>query len=371
MKNKTVLILGGYGRAGLDTAHLLLKNTPVGIVLAGRDHQKARNAADRLNKAFAGDRVKGIGVDAMDPSAVESAFKTCDLVAVCMPFKGNGRMVIEAAHHAGIHYIDINGDEEKHKILKELSGAIKVAGKSFLTEAGIVPGLPSMTAYLAGGHFDSVKKITIGSLMKDPFMPYGSTYDMMSHISKPSYIYKKNAWKKIPLIAAKRIDFKAPFGKQFCFPIALAEMRGVPEHLNCEEAGVYQAGMNIFIDPLAFIWNVFNLSKTEKGLNRGVDLFMWGNKMFTRPPLGFALTLEAFGLKDGRIERMNVLIGHDDVYIATAIQIVASIMQILDGGIKEPGAFFMGHGVNPSRFIDDLKRMGMRVELNIYPLNPI
>ncbi len=36
MKDNTVLILGGYGNAGLAIARLLVSQTKVGIILAGR-----------------------------------------------------------------------------------------------------------------------------------------------------------------------------------------------------------------------------------------------------------------------------------------------------------------------------------------------
>jgi NAD(P)-dependent dehydrogenase (short-subunit alcohol dehydrogenase family) len=47
---KTVLLLGGYGRAGLPTAELLLEETDARLLVAGRDGSRARETASRLNE---------------------------------------------------------------------------------------------------------------------------------------------------------------------------------------------------------------------------------------------------------------------------------------------------------------------------------
>ena len=52
MKDNTVLILGGYGNAGLAIARLLVSQTKVGIILAGRTVDRAQRAAQQLNAEF-------------------------------------------------------------------------------------------------------------------------------------------------------------------------------------------------------------------------------------------------------------------------------------------------------------------------------
>ena len=49
---KTVLILGGYGNAGLPIARLLLQECDAEIIIAGRNLGRAQRTADELNREF-------------------------------------------------------------------------------------------------------------------------------------------------------------------------------------------------------------------------------------------------------------------------------------------------------------------------------
>ena len=57
MDIKTFLILGGYGNVGRVLTRLLLQETNVRLVLAGRNFEKAKAAADQFNNLFEGNRV--------------------------------------------------------------------------------------------------------------------------------------------------------------------------------------------------------------------------------------------------------------------------------------------------------------------------
>jgi saccharopine dehydrogenase-like NADP-dependent oxidoreductase len=72
-------------------------------------------------------------------------------VISCVPITalGIGGGVVQAAFDAGINYIDITLDDSKQQLLQHLGDQIKRSGRYFLTEAGFMPGLPSMMAYLA------------------------------------------------------------------------------------------------------------------------------------------------------------------------------------------------------------------------------
>ncbi|MEW6698667.1 MAG: hypothetical protein ACOY9Y_08880 [Bacillota bacterium] len=56
MNNRTFLMLGGYGTTGRLLARLLLQETDVRLVLAGRGAEKAEGAALEFNRLFEGNR---------------------------------------------------------------------------------------------------------------------------------------------------------------------------------------------------------------------------------------------------------------------------------------------------------------------------
>jgi len=82
MNNKTFLILGGYGNTGRLLAQLLLKETDVRLLLAGRNIKKAERAADQFNSLFGGNRVAAQYADASDAASLKQVFKGIDLVVV-------------------------------------------------------------------------------------------------------------------------------------------------------------------------------------------------------------------------------------------------------------------------------------------------
>jgi saccharopine dehydrogenase (NAD+, L-lysine-forming) len=84
---------------------------------------------------------------------------------------------------------------------------------------------------------------------------------------------------------------------------------------------------------------------------------------FAKPPFGITVEMEAVGEEMGAKRQLEVYLHCDDVYTATAISVVASVLQILDGTIKRPGLAFMGHAVDTDRFLNDAERLGMKIDV--------
>ncbi|WP_018248678.1 saccharopine dehydrogenase NADP-binding domain-containing protein [Orenia marismortui] len=363
---KKALILGGYGKAGSYIAELLLANTSrIEIIIAGRNLIKAEAETKKLNNKFHKNRVSALKVDAGNFEELREAFKFCDLVIVSFPYRdGQERIVIESALEAGINYIDLNADTEKYQVLQEYSKKIEEEKLIFLTGAGIIPGCPAMLAHLVGSYYDSIKKMKISSLYRDKNIPYGGVYDIISHAGKTALIYKNNAWQKASPFAMKKIKFSNKFKTRIAVPVYLSELEEIPNKLNLEELSTYQAGINPFADGIYFIWKTLNLSHLESTLNLGVRLFSWANKYFTRPPFGLALKIEALGEKNGSLENSSILLEQTDMYLATAIPVVAAVLQIFDGEIKKVGSSFMGYVVASRGYLERLKELGMEVTID-------
>ncbi|MEJ2599480.1 MAG: saccharopine dehydrogenase NADP-binding domain-containing protein [Anaerolineales bacterium] len=135
MESKNMMILGGYGSAGICISRLLLQETDINLYLAGHNDLKAQKAASLLNTEFVGNRVQSMRVDASDSEALRNAFKCCDTVISCVPITalGIGGGVVQAAFDAGINYVDITLDEDKQQLLQQLGERIKRSLPSVLT----------------------------------------------------------------------------------------------------------------------------------------------------------------------------------------------------------------------------------------------
>jgi saccharopine dehydrogenase (NAD+, L-lysine-forming) len=355
------LILGGYGAAGLASSRLLLRETPLRLVLAGRDGGRAAEVAAELDAEFAGGRVRGLRVDATDATSLDEALQGCDLVIVCVPLEGIAAGVAKAAIEARVDWIDIALGVQKQQVLRDFAGEIERSGRCFITEAGAVPGLPSALVLLAADHFDQLHSASVSTVMKESGIALGSALDMIRQVATPAFTYEEGAWRRASMMATRRVDFGEPFGQQSCFPMDLVEMRELPERLGLKSLGSYGAGGSPIVDLIVVAFALGKLGRFRSAVQRGAKLMVRANRRFTKPPFGVVLKLEAKGAIDGAPSRLDVLLGHDDGYEITAIPLVATVLQLLDGSVRSPGLHYMGSTVDPHRLLDDMRRLGLRV----------
>lgn len=364
--NKTILILGGYGGLGLPVARLLLKYTKhTNLIIAGRNIEKAEKTADDLNKISDGERVKTKYADVANPETLESVFKNVDLVIVCSPTTDFTAHVAKAALDAGIDYMDTHYPQKIVKELNALSSEIKKKNRCFITQSGFHPGLPSALIRYGAQYFSEYKKAVVSIAIKEKHI--GSADSAAEFITElghyKSYLFKNKKWHTATYDDKINVDFGHGFGVKTCYPFQLEEMMSLPEKCKLEETGLYITGFNWFTDyvvfPLAMITNKIFKHGAVRLMTK---LLLWGIDTFTKPPLGVVTKLEAEGISNGKFKKLNITLRHHDTYKFTAIPIVACLLQYLDGQIKKPGLWYMGHVAEPERLFKDMERMGVKIE---------
>ncbi len=366
MESKVMMILGGYGGAGYVISRLLLQETDLNLILAGRNGIQAKKVAEQLNSEFSSNhRVQGMQVNAKNNEDLREAFKSCDTVMCCIPItsSGIGGGVAQAAFDAGIHHIDLAMDNDKRELLRSLGDKIKESGKYHMIETGFVPGVPSMMAFLANKHFDSLEELEFSGIFKDDNATYGSVIDLMTYAADPAYVCKDGVWHVVPMSASKKFDFGPEFEKVTCYPMDQYELRCLPKDLGLKEVAFYTSGVNGVTDLLLFALIGSGLYKFKWSLKLGTKLVLKSIKKYTKPPYITRVSMDAKGILSNQRGKYKVTLSHEDAFVGTAIPTVAGVLQLLDGTIKEPGVFIMGHRVDPERYIEDIKRMGMTVQI--------
>ena len=378
MKNTRILLLGGYGNTGRALAPLLLQETDVNIVLAGRNAIKAESAAAELNKHFDGQRVSSVYADASKPDSLKPALKNIDLLLVVSSTSQFTGQVATAALEAGVDYYDVQYSTHKTEVLKSLAKEIKSAGRCFITEGGFHPGLPAAMIRYAALQFDRLESANVGSVIKIDWSNLDASRSTVEELVSEfmdfqNLSYQDGEWKSAGMLSwiiPNWMDFGGEFGRQYCIPMFLEEMRPIPDlYPDLEETGFFVGGFNWFVDwfisPLVMV--MVKISP-QRGVEMGASLMRWGLDIFSKPPYGTLLKLEARGTQSGEQKSLDVIICHDDGYMITAIPVAACLLQYLDGSIQKPGLWFQALVVEPERFMSDMERLGVDIQVQSQPV---
>ena len=417
---KTILILGGYGNAGLAIAELLLKVSSsnnryyrkggnkeydMRILLAGRHVQKAIEAAVKLNKQFGCNRCYPVKepADASNSKCLDDMFSKLrnndekdddddvdvprPLVIVASSTSQYAQIVIDAAIRAKVDVLDIQVTTTD--LLKSMEKEIMSAGCCFITGGGYHPGLPgAMSRVVAnrltddGGH---VQEITVGGWIgmdwKDDLRTEigNDTMTEFVELMRDTKMkrYTGGTWKEDNpwLPALKNIDFgpKSKIGKQDCIAMDLDEMHSLPNlYPDVKEVGFYLAGFHWFVNFVVFPFIMLVLwlfPRSACVTNAMGKAFYWSLCAFPQPPITLMLKAEAVGTttKAGKNVSVVTTVGHDDGYLLTAAPVVACVLQYLDeeSGIRKPGVWLQACVVDADRFLEDIASFGVEVNTEV------
>ena len=366
MKNN-ILIIGGYGLTGKQTAKSLLsQKRDLKIVLAGRNLQKAEKEAAQINKAFGTNNVSALQLDAKDKTALTKAFSQTDLIVNAASTLEQTSIIVEAVLDSGKDYIDTHlSSPVKLEVLFRNAHKFKEKNICFVTDGGFHPGLPAALIRYSALQMDEIQKGNVFGALNLVWADAGTTKGTMLEFvtdfnNYNNSVYKDGAWHKQSFSQAYEFDFGEPFGSAKCFPWVMEEMKVLIEQLpDIRETGFYMAGFNKFLDnwlmPIIFMGISIVPKKWAWPF---VDLFLWGSK-FAKPPYCVKVVSECSGTMDNQPVNIRIEITTSDEYLLTAAPVAACLLQMLDGSIRQPGLWFQSNLAEPERFMADIEKMGV------------
>lgn len=300
-------------------------------------------------------------------------FNGVDIVVVASSTTQYTQQIASSALVAGVDYLDIQYSPQKVAVLHSMAGQIQQAGRCFITDGGFHPGLPAWMVRYAAQSFDQLETARVGSVIKENWkhlqVEESTVIELVELFNDFEMLtFKAGTWKKANMLSTAdfiRMDFGGAFGRQYCAPMMLEEMRALPAMFpTLTHTGFYVGSFNWFTDwvivPIAMIAMKLNPKAAVKPMGQWM---YWGLKTFSKPPYGTLLRVEATGTRDGETKRMAVTVSHPDGYLFTAIPVAACLLQYLDGSIATPGLWLQALAVEPARFMRDMQRMGISVHI--------
>lgn len=359
-----ILILGGTGQTGRLIARHLLEYSQAAVTIGTRDQEKAQAFVDELNHKYKAGRASAMYINASDEQSLQEAFRGHSLVVVAAPITACVKNVVEAALQAGIDYLDVQLSTQKFAYLQSKKDEIERAGKTFITEAGFHPGLPSALVRYAAEQMDSIDSaITAGYLNMGRDLQYTEAVDEVIELFKeyPGQVFKDGEWTKTKSYDIRKIDFGGDIGLKQGYSMFFEELRRLPEmYPSLKEVGFYISESHWLTDwvimPIVWIW-LRIMPKNVKSIGK---IYWWGMSKFQKPPYRVELQVRASGSKDGQMLKSHISVSHPNGYELTAIPVVAALLQYLDGTACKPGLWMMGHLVEPERLFSDMKKMGVK-----------
>jgi saccharopine dehydrogenase-like NADP-dependent oxidoreductase len=178
-----VLVLGGYGNFGGYVCRALGGDATIQLVVAGRDHARARAFAAGL---AAVNPAEAAAVDIDDPEEAIAASRPDLVIHTVGPFQGQDYRVAEAAIACGAHYCDLADAREFVTRVGVLDAKAKDAGVAVIAGASSVPCLTAAYLDAAASEFAVIDCVDYGiAAAQQTNRGLGTASAILSYVGRP------------------------------------------------------------------------------------------------------------------------------------------------------------------------------------------
>ena len=368
---QTILIIGGYGNAGMAIADLLLQTTDTQILIAGRDLARAKAGALALCAKFGTGRAQALQLDVSRHDRLDAAFRQARVVVIASSTMADTEAIAKAALANKCRYMDIQlSSPKKLAVLRSLQSQIADAKLTFITDGGFHPGMPGAMIRHAASYFDALQRAEVASLLRVNWRdvqisPETKLEFVQELMHTRQLVFEQGEWRTQRFRDAPKFDFGLPFGRQWCVPMFLEELHRLPGKIPAlQRAGFFISGFGGFIDFVIFpaVMVLLKLAP-EKALHLAAKWLYWGLRTFSHPPYRSLLLLEATGMKSGKPHHLRMTVSHENAYWLTAAPVVACLCQLLEKSPEPSGLWCQAEYVDTERFFADIQRFG--IDINI------
>ena len=351
---------------GRVAAYLLAKHGNAEVRVTSRSEDKARKAADEINRRIGKELVVSEAVDVENPDDLKRSMRNTDVVVNCVgPYYKYGIDTIRTAINTGVKYADICDEYVAAREIVELDRDAKRAKTTVLTSLGSSPGLSNIQVHFSAKRMDSVSDVRIAwtSSQADPFGP--SVMKHCLHCYNSPHQFLNGRLVQVPPFSGRQlVEFPAPVGNVDVVYFDHPEVLTIP---------MYVKGVkNVTVRGGIFPGDIHDL--IESWVKTGVDLMgtydVDGTKI-TAVDFLSAVSMKIMQSKKDipavaaqRIEVVGRVGGRDVTHVHASVGTMASgtvlplfiaTMMLGEGKIKEYGVL-PPDAIDPNMFFEEFKK---------------
>jgi saccharopine dehydrogenase-like NADP-dependent oxidoreductase len=235
-----VVVLGGAGAMGRWTLRDLTESEGVDqVVVADLDGARAREAAG-WTAARSGSngsaRVDALTLDAADGDAMRRAFETAQVVCNCA-VRATNLPAMEACADTGTHYVDLGGLFHTTRRQLAMHDRFVAAGATAVIGMGASPGTTNVMAAMAARDLAVVEEVEVRLGIADlapstaPLpVPY-AIQTLLDEFAMPAMAFRDGEFVELPAMSEQEeLDFPAPVGRVRVGHTLHSEVATLPLH---------------------------------------------------------------------------------------------------------------------------------------------
>ena len=356
MNNRDILIAGGYGVVGRRIAAELGPDYPGRVIIAGRRQALADAAA-----AAIGHGVRGRSIDITVPSSIAAALGGVAVVISCIDQPG--RALLRAAIERGLGYTDITPhltELGRGAGYETIDAAARASGARLVLGTGIVPGISNVIVRVLADTLGGVDEIETSLLLNAGDISGPASFDyFLQELAMPFDIHVDGKDHTVRAFSAPRlVEYPAPAGALLSYLFPFSDQVLYPRTM-----GVRTVITRLAIEPG---WLSKALSVIVRtGVSRLLAIAAIRHAITRQHKAAPSDKGARFALRvDVRRDQNSqhaTLLGQTQADAAAA-GAAGVARALIEGEIKQPGAWMPEQVIDPALFLSRLATHGLKVE---------
>jgi len=356
LNNRDILIAGGYGVVGRRIAAELRPDYPGRVIIAGRRQALADEAA-----AAIGHGVRGRSIDVTVPSSIAAALEGVAVVISCIDQPG--RALLEGATERGLRYTDITPhltELGRGAGYERIDAAARASGARLVLGTGIVPGISNVIVRALSDTLGGVDEIETSLLLNAGDVSGPASFDyFLRELAVPFDVHVDGRDRTVRAFSAPRlVEYPPPVGARLSYLFPFSDQVLYPRTM-----GVRTAVTRLAIEPgwLSKALSVIAHTGASQLLAIGAIRHAIARQHKAAPSdkgARFALRVD---IRRGQNSRHATLSGQTQADAAAA-GAAGVARALIEGEIREPGAWMPEQVIDPAPFLSRLAVRGLKVD---------